>query len=121
MSKYQIRDDHEWADEKEPEQGREKPRVHVDMHLLVINDEREEIERYNGLQWRFIFDGDRMINGVDVSHYCPGPSHVDPMGFVSWDDVPDQVRRVVLRDLNADDASEVVDIEATREIAEVSP
>lgn len=121
MRKYEVAEDHEWADEQEPEQGREKPRVHVDMHLLVINDEREEIERYNGLQWSFMFDDDGMIYGVDVRHYCPGPGHVDPMGFVSWDDVPNQVRRTVLRELNATHSRGVVDIESTREVAEVKP
>lgn len=117
MAKYEIPDDHEWADEKQ-EKGRDKPRVHVAHHFLTINDEREEIERYNGLEWSFFFR-DGMVAGVDVSHYCPGPSHTDPMGFVAWSDVPEQVRRTLLRELHAREASDVVDIEATEEGAEV--
>lgn len=120
MTKYEIPDDYEWADEKEPEQGRDKPRVYANTHTLVINDEREEIERYEGLQWYFLID-DGVVTGVDLGHYCPGPSHTDPMGFVAWSDVPDQVQRTVLRELNAREAEDVVDIEATEEVAEVSP
>jgi hypothetical protein len=120
MTKYSIPDDYEWADEKEQEQGRDKPRVYTDHHVLVMNDEREEIDRYNGLQWYFLID-DGTITGVDVSHYCPGPGHTDPMGFVGWSDVPDRVQRAVLRELNAREVSDVVDIEATEEVAEVAP
>lgn len=120
MSKYALSDDHEWADEQEAAQERDTPRVTVDMHTLVINDEREEIERYNGLQWWFVI-ADGLITGVDVSHYCPGPGHTDPMGFVSWADVPKQVQSAVLRELNARDAGEVVDIEAIADIAETRP
>lgn len=117
MSKYEIPEDHEWADEKQPENGREEPRVRVGMHFLETYDERESIERYNGLVWSPVID-DGTITGVGVSHYCPGPSHTDPMGFRAWDDVPGAVKRKILLALNATDESEIVDVEATREVAD---
>lgn len=40
---------------------------------------------------------------------------------MSNDDVPNQVRRTVLRELNATHSRGVVDIESTREVAEVKP
>jgi len=120
-TKYSIPDDHEWADENTGENGRDRPRVHVATHHLLVNDEREEIDRYDGLQWRFLFDDSGKIHAVDLSHYCPGPTHTDPMGFVAWNDVPDRVRQTVRRALNARVDEEIVDIPATREVAEVRP
>lgn len=117
MSKYEIPDGHEWADEKDQENGREEPRVRVGTHFLEIYDERESIEQYNGLVWSPLID-DGMITGVAVSHYCPGPSHTDPMGFRAWDDVPTSVQRKILNALNATDARDIVDVEETREVAD---
>ena len=115
MPKYNVPDGH-W-DDPEPEEPPEDPHVYTDSHILSVNDERPEIEKYDGLQWWFLID-DGMITGIDLSHYCPGPSHTDPIGFRAWEDVPGRVQRVVLRELNAADASEVVDIEACAEVAD---
>lgn len=117
MSKYSVSDDHEWDDEKQQENGRDKPRVRVGMHFLEIYDERECIERYNGLVWSPVLD-EGTITAVAVDHYCPGPSHTDPMGYRAWGDVPAIVQREILTALNVRNASEVVDIEATREVAD---
>lgn len=91
--------------------------ITVDLHL-TINDERDCIEQYNGLQWWFVFGDDNRINGIDVAHYCTGPGHTDPMGFVSWNRVPTVIQERVLETLNADTAEEVVDVEATEEVDE---
>lgn len=117
MAKYSVPEDH-WDEDEDPPDDT-SPVVNVSMHSLVVNDERPVIERYNGLQWRFLID-EGTITAVDKSHYCPGPGHVDPMGFRAWSDVPETVKRVVLRELNATEASEVVDVEATEEVAEDS-
>lgn len=112
--KYSIPDDH-WDDEDEDEPT--NPDVYTGSHVLYINDERDEIERYNGLQWWFLFD-EGVITGIDVSHYCPGPGHTDPMGFRRWDDVPAPVQAQVLTELNAESTDEVVDIEAVNDVAD---
>lgn len=116
MSKYSVSDGHLEEDEQDREPA--GPAVEVDHHLIV-NDERDEIERYNGLQWRFIFE-DAEIVAVDKSHYCPGPGHTDPMGFRAWSDVPETVQNAVLQTMNADGASEVVNLEECEEVAEES-
>lgn len=105
--------DHEWTD-PEPDPVDPDGPVEVSHHLLTINDERESIEKYNGLQWSFVID-DGTITAVGKSHYCPGPSHVDPMGSVAWDDVPGLVQRAALRELNGT-TEEIVDVEATEEV-----
>ena len=116
MAKYSVPDGH-WDAIDEADSAAAAPPVSVGNHALWINDEREEIERYDGLQWWFIIE-DGTITGIDLGHYCPGPSHIDPMGFRAWDDVPEAVQRVVLRELNADSAEDVVDFEACAEVAE---
>lgn len=113
-----IDDNHNWEDEEDAEPDEDA--VFVGTHFLEILDERESIEQYNGLAWMFHFDEEsRLISGVGKSHYCPGPSHTDPMGFVAWDDLPELVREAALDELNAEEASEIVDVEATAEAAEV--
>ncbi|RLM32648.1 hypothetical protein [Haloarcula sp. Atlit-120R] len=94
--------------------------VNVGTHYLTVNDEREAIEQYNGLQWTFVIEAGT-ITAVDCSHYCPGPGHVDPMGFRAWDDVPELVRDEALSALNGHGREgDVVDIEAVDEAAERS-
>lgn len=112
--KYDIPDDH-WSKTAEPEPANAP--VEVSRHTLVVNDESDQIDRYNGIQWRFVIEGGT-ITACDKSHYCPGPGHTDPMGFRAWGDIPDRVQRSVLRELNANAAPQVVDIEATEEVAE---
>lgn len=115
MTKYEIPDDYEWADEKEPDEPEAQP-VTVGTHFLTVNDERDGIEKYNGLQWSFLID-EGTITAVDKSHYCPGPSHMDPIGFAAWSDVPRQVRECALDALNGS-VEEIVDVEAVDEAAE---
>lgn len=96
------------------------PADHVDVgtHYLTVNDERPAIEDYNGLQWTFVTD-DGTITAVDCAHYCPGPGHVDPMGFRRWGEVPDPVREAALSALNGHGReNEVVDQQAIDEAAE---
>lgn len=116
-TKYSVPDGHWEPDESDDHDGSDESPVSVDIHLDVC-DEREEIEGYNGFRWTFVFNDEGMIHGVDKSHYCPGPGHTDPMGFRAWADVPEEVCEVVLERMNADEASEIVDIEATEEVAE---
>jgi hypothetical protein len=95
--------------------------VAVGTHYLTVNDEREAIEDYNGLQWTFVTE-QGTITAVDCSHYCPGPGHVDPMGFRAWGDVPEAVRNEALSALNGHGCeSEGVDIEAINDAAERAP
>lgn len=109
-----------YEDDEEAKDEVDEDAVFVGTHYLEILDEREEIERYNGLAWRLHFDDEtRLITGIGKAHYCPGPSHTDPMGYVAWNDVPEPVQERVLNELNVDEASEVVDVEATAEAAEV--
>jgi len=102
--------------EVEPE-----PVAEVRSHFLEVKDERDEIEKYNGLLWSFVLE-DGTITAVSVSHYCPGPSHTDPMGFRSWDAVPGRVKRKGISALNGlGREDEIVDIEAVNEAAERAP
>lgn len=114
MTKYSVPNDH-WEEEEE-ELKDTSPAVTAEMHLKVY-DERDSIERYNGLEWWFSMEGGTIV-AVQKGHYCPGRGHIDPMGPRGWSDVPEQVRREVLRQLNVTDATEVVDIERTEELAE---
>lgn len=108
------------ANDPEPEPDeREDPRVSVGTHYLTVNDERDEIEKYNGLQWTFVMLDDGTITAVDCAHYCPGPGHTDPMGFRRWDQVPRRVQRKALRALNGlGREAEIVDEEQINEAAE---
>jgi len=105
--------DDAWVDD-EPEQHEDEP-IEVD-HFITIKDERDAIERYNGLVWRPIIE-DGVVTAVDKSHYCPGPGHTDPMGCVAWSDVPTPVQKAILQALNTSE-KQAVDIEATEEAAE---
>lgn len=106
------------APEPEPDPA---DRVEIGTHYLTVNDERETIEDYNGLQWTFVTDAGT-ITAVDCAHYCPGPSHVDPMGLRAWGEVPEPVRNEALSALNGHGReSEVVDVEAINDAAERSP
>lgn len=117
-TKYgEMLEDHDWeSDDEQPD----PEVVNVGHHHLTILDTREEIERYNGLEWRIIIE-DGMVTIVDVGHYCPGPGHIDPIGFVAWNDVPEPVKTIILDELNAESAEEVVDIQAINELGEVNP
>jgi len=105
MSKYEIPDDYEWADEEEPNPP-ERGVVEAENHTVRVRDERDSIERYNGFVWTFIIE-DGIITAVDQAHYCPGPSHTDPMGFRSWRDVPGLVRREALNAINGTEEEHV--------------
>lgn len=117
-TKYGDRlDGHDWSEDDDFQEEPASEAVTVAHHMLTINDERDAIDRYNGLKWRFIID-DGTITAVDKSHYCPGPGHTDPMGFRAWGDVPSLVQKRVLEEMNASSADEIVDIGATEEAAE---
>jgi len=119
-TKYGHLVDDDAFEEEEPETEPD-PRVEVGTHFLEINDEREAIEKYNGLVWSFLID-DGTVTAVSVSHYCPGPGHTDPMGFRSWDAVPGRVKRKGISALNGlGREDEVVDIQAVNEAAERAP
>lgn len=115
--KHHVPEDH-WDDD-ETEQGRGEPDVRVGMHSLEVHDERPAVERmgYNGLVWRTSIEDGR-VTAIDVSHYCPGPGHTDPMGLRAWDDVPTAVQKTILGALGAQRPTDVVDIMATEEVAE---
>jgi len=91
--------------------------VEVGTHYLTVNDERPAIEDYNGLQWTFVTEHGT-ITAVDCAHYCPGPTHVDPMGLRTWDEVPEPVRDEALSALNAHGRED--EIVATEQIAEAA-
>lgn len=90
--------------------------IEIDHHIRIY-DERDAIERYNGLVWRPIID-DGVVTAIDKSHYCPGRGHTDPMGFVGWSEVPGPVQKTILQALGVTSAEEVVDTDATEEVAE---
>lgn len=119
-TKYSVPDGH-WEKYDEDDEPAESDAVEVGMHFLEIYDERQSIDRYNGLVWHFVFDDDNRITGVDLSHYCPRPGHTDPMGFRRWDQVPIAVQEAVLDALNADRADEVVDRDACAEVVDGQP
>ncbi|WP_135306317.1 hypothetical protein [Haloarcula amylovorans] len=98
-----------------------EPAVEVGTHFLTVNDERDAIEDYNGLQWSFVIEQGTII-AVDCAHYCPGPGHVDPMGFRAWGDVPQLVREEALSALNGHGREdEIVDVESIDQAAERAP
>lgn len=112
--KYSVDDGH-WEMDDEPEHPEDQ--AIETSHHIRINDERDSIERYNGLQWWCIVE-DGVVTAIDKSHYCPGPGHTDPMGFRGWSDVPGPVQKAILNELNASGAEDVIDIEATEDVAE---
>jgi hypothetical protein len=118
--KYSVPDDH-WEDGSEEDPEPQAPAVRTGTHFIEIYDERPAVERmgYNGLVWTPVID-EGTITAVAVDHYCPGPMHTDPMGYRAWEAVPPSVKQAMLDALNADDAEAVVDIEATREVADAT-
>lgn len=118
-TKYgEMIEDHEWGDGDDGGEKDSNPDVEAKISLRVY-DERDEIDRYNGYEWWFVFDDESgLIEAVDQGHYCPDRGHIDPMGFTAWDDVPAEVRSAALNALRVDDAEVIVDKEATREVAE---
>ena len=110
-----IDDDH-WEEVDEDDDTEETTHVSV-RHTMRVNDERPEIDRYNGFVWWVIIE-DGVVTAIEQSHYCPGPGHTDPMGFREWGDVPTEVRDAILESMNADSVTEVVDIERCAEAAE---
>lgn len=110
-------EDHDWSEDDDFQEEPASEAVEVSRHTLVINDERDAIDRYNGLKWMFLID-EGIVTAIDKSHYCPGPGHTDPMGFEGWSDVPSLVQKRVLEEMNASRAEDVVDIDRTEEVAE---
>ncbi|MWG36530.1 hypothetical protein [Halomarina oriensis] len=114
MSKYAVPEGH-WDEDTGDDAGDDEP-VYVDTHFLTINDERDSIERYNGLQYDFVLE-DGVIVGIHQSHYCPGPGHTDPMGYVAWGELPRTVRLTALDALHERSPRHCVDVEACAEAA----
>ena len=105
-----IDDDHWDEVDEEP--------AHVSVrHTMRINDERPEIDRYNGFVWWVIIE-DGVVRAIEQSHYCPGPGHTDPMGFREWEDVPQEVQNEILDAINAEAAGGHIDFVACAEAAE---
>jgi hypothetical protein len=115
-TKYSVPDDHWDEDDEEPETD---PAVRVGTHHLEIYDERDSIERYNGLVWSAVIE-DGTIVGVSKAHYCPGPMNRDLIGPVAWGDIPRPVRRAFVNALNGhpNGGDGVVDIPAIQEVAD---
>lgn len=108
MAKYDIPDDHEWADEHEPETEDGRPPIEVTGHAIHVDDNREVTGYKHGVEWSFYLE-DGIIIGWYRGHYLDGRTQSDPMSSPPWIDVPAPVKRAVADALRTDVGSLTVD------------
>jgi hypothetical protein len=101
MPKYEIPDDHEWADEKQAESDGGTQPVSVNRHDITIDDRRDAHGYEYGLEWMFAVENG-VVTGYYLGHWLEGRTQSDPMLSPEWSDVPEAIKAKVRRELNVD-------------------
>lgn len=105
MPKYEVGDDHEWADEKEQtDDGR--PVIEVKRHVIRIDDNRDAHGYEYGLEWMFNVE-DGVVTGYYRGHYLEGRTQSDPMRSPAWEDVPTVIKDRLRTELNLEDRADI--------------
>lgn len=117
-TKYEIPDNHEWADERSTEADDRPPIAEVESHAVeILYRGRDRADGDRDIRYRFIFD-DGSIIGIARSHRLAESSQFDPMGSVAPEAVPSIVKQLLADEMNVDHWSDVVDVDRAARIAD---
>ncbi|WP_273836865.1 hypothetical protein [Halococcus sp. PRR34] len=118
MTKYEISDDHVWADEREPETEDRPPVAEVESHAVEIlhrGHDRPDGER--DIRYRYVVENGEAI-GILRSHRLAESNQFDPMGAATPQEVPTVVKDMLAHEMRADHWTEVVDVERAKRFTE---
>lgn len=115
MTKYEIPDDHVWADEKEPTTKESKPVFEIQHHLLEILHREGGQRKERDKRYHFAFDGGQIF-AIGKEHRLADSNQFDPIGNVSWNEVPNGVKRKLAEAMNQD-PEQLIDNERITDMA----
>lgn len=117
-TKYEIPDDHEWADEKAAEADDQPPQAEVKSHAVeILHRGRDRADGERDIRYRFIFDEGTVI-GISRSHRLAESNQFDPMGSVAPEAVPSIVKQLLADEMDVDHWSDIVDVDRAARLAD---
>jgi hypothetical protein len=116
-TKYEIPDDHEWADKKTAETEDRPPRAEVKSHTVEILHRSRDRTGGRDIRYRFIFDEGTII-GISRSHRLAESNQFDPMGSVAPEAIPGIVKRLLADEMDVGHWSDVVDVDRAARLAD---
>ena len=120
QTKYEIPDDHVWADEQVQESEDRPPVAEVERHSVeIIHRGRDRTSSEGDIRYRYVFENGEAI-GILQSHRLAESNQFDPMGAAAPYEVPTVVKDMLAHEMRTDHWTEVVDIERAKQFAEVS-
>lgn len=106
MTKYEIPDDYEWADEKEDETDDGRPIIDVGRHTIQIDDNRDAHGYEHGLDWLFSIE-EGVLQGYTLGHWLEGRTQSDYMSTPAWEDVPEAIKAALRKELRLEPGEEI--------------
>ena len=118
QTKYEIPDDHVWADERESETEDRPPVAEVESHSVeILHRGHDRTSDEGDIRYRYVFENGEAI-GILQSHRLAESNQFDPMGAAAPYDVPTVVKDMLAHETRADHWTEVVDVERAKRFAE---
>jgi hypothetical protein len=117
-TKYEIPDDHVWADETEPETEDRPPVAEMTSHSVeILHRGRDRTSGERDIRYRYVFENGEAV-GILQSHRLAESNQFDPMGATAPYEVPTIVKDMLAHEMGVDHWTEVVDIERAERFAE---
>ena len=118
MTKYEIPDDHMWADEREPETEDRPLIAEVESHAVeILRRGRDRTDGNRDIRYRYVFENGETI-GILQSHRLAESNQFDPMGAATPCEVPAVVKDMLAHEMRADHWTDVIDVERAERFAE---
>ncbi|EMA56778.1 hypothetical protein [Halococcus thailandensis] len=117
QTKYEIPDDHVWADEQVQESEDRPPVAEVEHHAVeILHRGRDRTDGERDIRYRYVFENGEAI-GILRSHRLAESNQFDPMGAIAPYEVPAIVKDMLAHEMLADHWTEVVDVEQAERFA----
>lgn len=118
QTKYEIPDDHVWADEQVHESEDRPPVAEVESHAVeILHRRRDRTDGERDIRYRYVFENGEVI-GIFRSHRLAESNQFDPMGAAAPYEVPAVVKDRLAHEMRADHWTEIVDVERAKRFAE---
>jgi hypothetical protein len=118
-TKYEIADDHVWADEMQQEVEDRPPVAEMTSHAVeILHRGRDRTSGEGDIRYRYVFENGEAV-GILRSHRLAESNQFDPMGAAAPYEVPTVVKDILAHEMRADHWTDVVDIDRAERFAEV--
>jgi hypothetical protein len=117
-TKYEIADDHVWADEKQRESEDRPPEAEVENHAVeILHRGRDRPNSEQDIRYRYVFENGEAI-GILRSHRLAESNQFDPAGAAAPYQIPPVVRQLIADEMGVDHWTDIVDVKQAEEFAE---